>query len=49
MTQKRSKTKPINSKESVDILRRLMGFIGYGDKEINKFIKKHKIGKEKIK
>ena len=42
------KTKPLNTKASVSILKQLMFIMGYTKKEANNFIKKHKIGKEKI-
>ena len=41
------KTKPINSKESINILENLMIGMGYNQKEIKRFIKNNKIGKEK--
>jgi hypothetical protein len=42
------KTKLLNSKQSISILKQLMFVMGYNKKEANRFIKKHKIGKEKI-
>jgi len=45
---KKIKTAPINSKESITILKELMKYMGYTKKATNKFIKKHKIGKEKV-
>jgi len=42
------KTKPLNTKESVSILKNLMLNMGYKKQEIDQFIKKNKIGKERI-